>query len=80
MKARTRAIITLTQMVINTPAKLREILNSVADRPSLTALARFRRTTSHWAHHCVGQTQVSSLAKRGIPKGDKRNEESHLEQ
>ena len=45
VKARTGIIITLTQMVINAPAKLREILDPVADTPSLTALARFRRIT-----------------------------------
>ena len=45
VKARTGVIITLTQMVINAPAKLREILDPVADTPSLTALARFRRIT-----------------------------------
>ena len=66
VKARTSAIITLKQIVVNAPAELRELLQPLADKALIERCARFRRRSSVDSTFESAKHTLRALARRWL--------------
>ncbi len=78
VKARTSAIITLKQIVVNAPAELREQLQPLRDRALLSRCASFRRTGSVDTTTASAKHTLRVLARRWLALDEEIAEHDEL--
>ena len=78
VKARTSAIITLKQSVINAPAELRALLEPLADKALIDRCARFRRTASVDCTLSSAKHTLRALAQRWLSLAKESNAHDRL--